>query len=109
MHGNRLKTFFSKLICWSTFLNAQTSVPAEHILDLYCVRLSNAAPFCKNYTKLYFDPKHLEKGLNRVGVGGSEILAALIFLDISCTLTTALIIVGNWEIETWCKMREILD
>ena len=64
-----LKRFF-RIICWSTFLNAQTSVPAEHVLDLYCVRLSNAAPFCKNYTKLYFDPKHLEKGLNRVGVGG---------------------------------------
>ena len=59
-------------------MNAQTSVPAEHVLDLYCVRLSNAAPFCKNYTKLYFDPKHLEKGLNRVGVGGGgKILAAL--------------------------------
>ena len=36
-----------------------------HILDLYCVRLSNAAPFCENYAKLYFDAKHLEKGLNR--------------------------------------------
>ena len=36
-----------------------------HILDLYCVRLSHAAPFCENYTKLYFDAKHLEKGLNR--------------------------------------------
>ena len=38
-----------------------------HILDLYCVRLSNAAPFCENYTKLYFDAKHLEKGLKRMG------------------------------------------
>ena len=36
-----------------------------HILDLYCVRLSNAAPFCKNYAKPYFDAKCLEKGLNR--------------------------------------------
>ena len=36
---------------------------AGHILDLYCIRLSNAAPFCENYTK--FDTKHLEKGLNR--------------------------------------------
>ena len=36
-----------------------------HILDLYCVQLSNAAPFCQNYTKLYFDAKHLENGLNR--------------------------------------------
>ena len=36
-----------------------------HILDLYCVRLSNAAPFWENYAKLYFDAKHSEKGLNR--------------------------------------------
>ena len=32
-----------------------------HILDLYCVRLLNAAPFCKNSAKLYFDAKHLKK------------------------------------------------
>ena len=44
-------------------------LPAEHVLDLYFVRQSNATPFCKYYAKLYFDPKHLEKGLNRVGVG----------------------------------------
>ena len=37
------------------------------ILDLYCIRLSNAAPICVNYTKLYFDKKHLQKGLNRRG------------------------------------------
>ena len=43
-----------------------------HIL-LYCIQLSNTAPFCKNYTKLYFDAKHLEKGLNRRG----EIFGAL--------------------------------
>ena len=36
-----------------------------HILDLYCIRLSKVAPFCENYTKLYFDVKYLEKGLNR--------------------------------------------
>ena len=41
-----------------------------HILDLYCTRLSNAAPS----RKLYYDAKHLEKGLNR-GVG--EIFGAL--------------------------------
>ena len=28
-------------------------------------QLSNATPFCENYTKLYFDAKHLEKELNR--------------------------------------------
>ena len=33
-------------------------LPAGHILDLYHVRLSNAAPFCENYTKFYFDAKH---------------------------------------------------
>ena len=47
---------------------------AGHILDLYCVRLSNAELFCENYVKLYFDAKHVEKGLNR-GVG--EIFGAL--------------------------------
>ena len=25
----------------------------------------STAPFCENYTKFYFDAKHLEKGLNR--------------------------------------------
>ena len=34
-------------------------------LDLFYIRQSNAAPFCKNYAKFYFDAKHLEKGLNR--------------------------------------------
>ena len=34
-------------------------------LDLYYVWLSNAAPFCKNYAKLHFDAKHLEKWLIR--------------------------------------------
>ena len=45
---------------------------SRHILDLYCVRLLNVAPFCKNYTKFYFDAKHLEKGLNTGcrGLGG---------------------------------------
>ena len=42
-------------------------LPVGHILDLYCVALSNAAPFSENYIKLYFDAKHLEKGWNRGG------------------------------------------
>ena len=46
-------------------------LPAGYILDLYyvqyCVWLSNAAPFCENDTKSYFDAKHLEKGLERRG------------------------------------------
>ena len=33
-------------------------------LDLLCVRQLNAAPFCENYAKLYFDAKNLEIGLN---------------------------------------------
>ena len=40
-----------------------------HIPGLYCVRQSNVTPFCENYAKLYFDAKHLEKGLNRGGGG----------------------------------------
>ena len=40
-------------------------IPSGHTLHLYCVRLSNAAPFCENYATLYFDAKRLEKGLNR--------------------------------------------
>ena len=34
-------------------------------LDLFCIRQSNAAPFCENYAKLYFDAKHLNKRLNK--------------------------------------------
>ena len=34
-------------------------------VDLLCVWQSDAAPFRENYAKLYFDVKHLEKGLNR--------------------------------------------
>ena len=41
-----------------------------HILDPYCIRLSNAGPLCKNYAKFYFDAKHLEKGLEGGGGGG---------------------------------------
>ena len=51
-------------------------LPAGHILNLYCVRLSNAVAFCKNYTKLYFDAKLLEKVLNRGG-GEFKIFGAL--------------------------------
>ena len=46
-------------------------LPAGYILDLYCVQycvwLSNTGPFCENYTKLYFDTRHLGNGLNRRG------------------------------------------
>ena len=56
----------------STFL-----LRTGHILDLYCIQLLNAAPFSENYTKLYFDAKHLEKGLNSEAGGGGEIFGAL--------------------------------
>ena len=32
-------------------------------LDLLCIRQLDAASFCENYEKFYFDSKHLEKGL----------------------------------------------
>ena len=34
-------------------------------LDLLCIQQLDAALFCENYVKLYFDAKYLEKGLNR--------------------------------------------
>ena len=34
-------------------------------LDLLCIQQSDAAPFYENYAKLYFDAKHLGKGLNK--------------------------------------------
>ena len=52
-------------------------LPAEHILDLYCVRLSNAAVFSENYTKLYFNVKRLEKGLIIGGRDGDKSFSAL--------------------------------
>ena len=56
-----------------SFMQAATPVlaptmldaPSGPNLDLLCVQQSGAAPFCENYAKLYFDAKHLEKGLNR--------------------------------------------
>ena len=40
--------------------------PTGPNLDPFYIRLSNAAPFCENYAKLYFDAKHLNKReLNR--------------------------------------------
>ena len=54
-------------------------LPAGHIVDLYRVRLLNAAPFCKNDAKLYFDAKHLKKGLDRDGRRGVKMFGALFF------------------------------
>ena len=50
---------------FSFMLHICELILSGHILDLYCIRLLNAASSCKNYTKLYFDAKLLEKGLNR--------------------------------------------
>ena len=36
-------------------------------LDLLCTLQSDAASFCENYARLYFDTKHLEKGLMKGG------------------------------------------
>ena len=47
---------------WQCYRGEPSSGPN---LDLSCVRQLDVAPFCENYAKLYFDAKHLEKGLNR--------------------------------------------
>ena len=39
--------------------------PSGPNLDLLCIQQSGAAPICEKYSMLYFDPKHLKKGLNR--------------------------------------------
>ena len=45
---------------------------AGPILDLLCVRQSDAAPFYEHFAKLYFAVKHFEKDLDR----GNEIFGA---------------------------------
>ena len=42
-------------------------IKSGHIPDLYCVQLSKAASFCKNYATLYLNAKHSENGLIRGG------------------------------------------
>ena len=37
----------------------------EDNLDLHYIGLWNTVPFCENYAKLYFDAKHLKRGLNK--------------------------------------------
>ena len=55
--------FFAKIMKGSCVFVVQVEL-AGHILDLYCIQLLNADPFCENRAKVYFDAKHLEKGLN---------------------------------------------
>ena len=61
--SERILSLLEKFGLWSLKV-----IKLGHILDLYCVRLLNAAHFCQNYAKLHSDAKHLEKGLNRGGV-----------------------------------------
>ena len=44
--------------------STMSDAPSGLNLDLFWVQQSGAASFCENYAKLYFDAKHLEKGLN---------------------------------------------
>ena len=46
-----------------------------NILDLYCIQLSNAGLFCKNYAKLYYDAKHLEYALHALICSKKHIFA----------------------------------
>ena len=43
--------------------------PSGPNLDFSCVQQWGTAPFCENYAKLYFDAKHLEKGLKNSHFG----------------------------------------
>ena len=54
----------NEFLAFISFIYFISFIFTGHILVLYCVWLSNAAPFCENYANLYFDAKHLEKGLN---------------------------------------------
>ena len=45
-------------------LNFGVVLEAGLNLDLLCIQQFDTAPFCENYAMLYFDAKHLEKGLN---------------------------------------------
>ena len=43
-------------------IQIQIQIPDSN-LELLCIRHLDAALFCKNHAKLYFDAKHLENGL----------------------------------------------
>ena len=44
---------------------APFAIKPDPNLDLLRIQQSDAAPFCENYGKLYFDAELLERGLNR--------------------------------------------
>ena len=50
-------------------IQIQIQMPDSN-LELLCIRHLDAALFCKNHGKLYFDAKHLEKGLKGVEIFG---------------------------------------
>ena len=49
---------------WKIRLQVSIQMPGPD-LDLFWVWYSDTARFSKNYVKLYFDAKHIEKGLYR--------------------------------------------
>ena len=67
-HGNMWKWTKSRLctLLVQSYHQPCWNAPSGPKLDLLCVQQSGAALFFENYVKLYFDAKHLEKGLNRV-------------------------------------------
>ena len=50
-------------------IQIQIQMPDSN-LELLCIRHLDAALFCKSHAKLYFDAKHLEKGLKGVEIFG---------------------------------------
>ena len=50
-------------------IQIQIQMPDSN-LELLCIRHLDAALFCKNHAKLYFDAKQLEKGLKEVEIFG---------------------------------------
>ena len=61
------KLLLSKITAHFTMMEEDSCliVWLDHNLDLSCVWQSDAASFFENYANLYFDVKHLQKGLNR--------------------------------------------
>ena len=65
---NHYLSFFSQMNDWCQCYFPSLLITYDIFLwatGLLRIRQLNAAPFCENYTKLYFDAKDLEKGLNR--------------------------------------------
>ena len=51
--------------CYSSLRTNHVGCPIKPFSRLLCLQQSDATLLCENYAKLYFDAKHLEKGLNR--------------------------------------------